>query len=169
MNLTNDTIRLSVSFLVQLAATLIGVFLAFELESCRERRTEKKNKRQILVALKQELGVNIHQLIPTITKNLEEMRVPFAPLSFEIWDAIPNKIALVPEHALGVIGNAYYNLRSLEKALDRFGDYAHGYLSASDAKVRQDFNDRIKSVVDVILDHVREPKNENESNGPCNH
>ena len=160
MYLTDYTINQIISFLVQLAATLIGVFLAFKLDKWWSDVAEKKNKKQILNAVKQELGVNMHQLIPVIRKNLEELRVPFAPISFEIWDAIPNKIALVPERALGIIGNAYYNLRSLEKALDRFGDYAHGYFSASDERVKADLKDRVNSVRTVILGHLSEPEND---------
>jgi hypothetical protein len=162
MNLGDYTFGQTVSFLVQLGATLIGVLLAFELDKWRDDRADRNNRKQILSALKDELGANMTEMIPAIRKNLEEMTIPFAPLSFEIWDAIPNKIALVPEHSLAIIGDAYYNLRSLEKALDRFNDYAHGYFSASNEKVKTNVKNRIKSVRTVILGHIREPKNEND-------
>lgn len=163
LNLSSNTISLIGNFLVQLIATfpatLLGVWIAFRLEKRREKDNERVKQKHILSALKQELAVNLHQLIPAIRKNIEETRLPFAPISMDIWEAIPDKTAILSEHSLGIIGNAYYNLRSLEKALDRLGMYTQSYLTALDEKSKIDFKTNVQSVISVIFSHIRESEN----------
>ena len=128
-----------------------------------EKMDERKERIRVLKLLKHELEVNLVRLLPVIRENVQRISVPYAPLSFAIWDALSDKVALIEsDEAFGVITNAYYNLRTLDKALDRFQDIAHKYLSASDWSAKYELSKRVQSTRDTILAHIREPENKDD-------
>lgn len=86
----------------------MGAFAAFEFDNFREQRNEKKESVRVLKLLKQELEINLHQMIPAIRKNVQQTKMPYVPLELDIWEAVSNKIDHISnDDALQAIARAY--------------------------------------------------------------
>jgi hypothetical protein len=152
-----------VQFTLEIVAVFIGAFAAFEFDNFGERQNEKRESVRVLELLKRELEINLHDMIPAIRKNLQEMKMPFTPLELDIWEAISNKIDRISnDDALEAIARAYYRLHALEKVANGYRTLAIAYSFAADTKMSNSVLNRLKRNENIILEQIREPKDEHD-------
>ena len=150
-----------VQFAPEIGGVFIGAFAAFEFDNFRERQNEKKDSVRVLKLLKHELEINLHEMIPAIRTNVQQTKMPSTPLELDIWEAISNKIDRISnDGALQAIARAYYQLHALEKITDGYRALVTAYSFTLDQKVSGNIQNRLKRNESIILEQIREPKDE---------
>ena len=141
----------------------IGVFGGFIANIILQMWLEKRQSVRVLKLLKRELEVNLDIIRDNIRKNLEKMKITYAPLELGIWKAVSNKIDLITnDKSLQAIAKAYYQFDTLEKAMDTLEDHEALFLATDQNATERstELKKRVLHDIEVILEHVREPKNE---------
>lgn len=154
MSLDNNSITLIVNFLLTVAGTGIGVFLAFLGDDFREKRSERKDTRRILNLLIYELTKNL-AILDVIKKALDSFGIPYEHLSSSIYEGISNKIDLLADNILLYkVDTAYHQFAVLEDAMKTYREDQLWSLNQPDAEAKESIKAVVKEEGEAIVEHL---------------
>lgn len=154
MSLNDYSIMLIVSFLITVAGTGIGVFLAFLVDNHRENQSAKRDRRRILELLKFELEQNL-RIMSVIKTNLDQFGVPFEHLSSSLYEGVSNKMQLLTDDFLfTMVGNAYHNFSVFENGIKTYRSDQIMLVNQPDEQIKQRLREIIMEQHKVIVEHL---------------
>jgi hypothetical protein len=159
MTLDENATTIIISFLVTVAGTGIGVYLAFLGDSFREKRSERKETRRVLNLLKYELEDNL-VIMNLIRGSLKRDALPFEHVSFSIYQGISNRIELLTDDTLlKCVQSAYHHFVIFENAIR---DFRNDQITAAiqpDGPVKAKFVGIVFDQQKAIVDHLTPSEN----------
>jgi hypothetical protein len=136
----------------ELPATLLGVGVGIPIALYLDRRISarraKKERTDLLVLLKENLGSNL-SLLGQLKKEMTEELLPLYPLDLTIWQTHSARITCIENvRLIQSINKAYYELEHMNRKTNAYFGAAFGPL------VTEGLKKRMELLKGAILDHV---------------
>lgn len=164
-------VALITEFLVAVAGTGIGVYLAFLADNYRERQSEKQDTKRVLNLLVYELTKNLAILDVMkegITENnldeaVLEYVVPFEHLSSSIYEGISNKMGLLTDNELLFwVDRAYHNFLVFEEVVSVYQNHLLTTAIQPEGEIKKNLLQLVKEDHDAIVGHLTQSEKGND-------
>ncbi|MCX6774838.1 MAG: hypothetical protein NTY99_01970 [DPANN group archaeon] len=143
-----------IGFILTLAATFLGVLVAFKLNALQLKVTDTQQANRLLTLLQNEIKHN-KSLLNQLKDELLTHTVPFYDLRFSVWDSIPSKLASIVENPelLNETAKFYFELQHLERKINKQFELAYGISIAltGGRELREQIVRSILAHIDQIL------------------